>query len=90
MFRDTTARNRAHQRFGEEHYGWLIFAKALPWIAATIGLCVLVGPERVAAGVGGTVAYLAESRERTAVALFAFAGLMWWTKRRWRRNDYRP
>lgn len=90
MFRDTTARNRAHQRFGEEHYGWLVFAKALPWLLTLVGLCALLGTDRVAAGIAGAVAFLAESRERVAIAAFAAAGAMWWTKRRWRRGDYRP
>lgn len=89
MFRDTTARNRAHQAFGERNYHWLVLLKALPGLLIFGAACVLFGPASVAEWISGAVGFLAESNTRTAVALIVFALIMLAVKARWRRGDYR-
>lgn len=90
MFRDTTARNRAHQAFGERNYHWLVLFKLAPWIAGGLAVLTLFGPASVARGLSNTVSFVAASNELTAAVLIGFAVLMLIVKARWRRGDYRP
>lgn len=90
MFRDTTARNRAHQEFGSRNHHWLVLLYASPWLALFGAACALWSAASVARTLGGVVSWVADSNTRTAVVLILFALTMFAVKARWRRGDYRP
>ena len=90
MFRDTTARNRAHQRFGELHWQWLVAIKVAPWAMLFLAACVLWGADVVARAIVRAVGYVADRPALVVASLTSGALLLFWVKRRWRRNDYRP
>lgn len=90
MFGDTTARNRAHQAFGSEHYGWLILLKLSPWLLLASVPIWLFGLQATGHVVNVAFAWTFSSSVRGAVVCTLAAAGMLWLKRRWRRNDYRP
>lgn len=90
MFNDTTARNRAHQEFGTNHYWWLIGLKALPWALLFLAACLFWGTAVVFATIKDGATWALAEHVRTGVLFVIAAAGLFWLKRRWRRGDYRP
>ncbi len=90
MFRDTTARNRAHQEFGTRHYLWLFAAKLLPWVLLFWAACVLFGSGHVGGFVSRAISWAGSGTAQSVSTLVVLAVILFAVKRRWRKGDYRP